>query len=137
MTTTPFSTTKLRVILIILCSALAASNGLTAVEIAGPDGKVRFGLSASAGQLNYTVTFAGRPIIETSALVFSVDGVELTRNVAIGRVERLRHKESYPCRGVHSEAIDHWNGARIALKDAQSGAYTLEVRAFSDGVAFR
>ena len=47
-------------------------------------------------------------------------------------------QERYPWSGVRSTAISHSNRARISLtNDLTSIAYTLEVRAFNDGVAFR
>jgi hypothetical protein len=46
--------------------------------------------------------------------------------------------ERYPTRGVHSVAINQGNGARAQVKNGKSGAgYTVEARAFDDGVAFR
>ena len=46
--------------------------------------------------------------------------------------------EKYPGYGVHSTAVDKSNGARIAVVDPRSRAgYTLEVRAYNDGIAFR
>jgi alpha-glucosidase len=47
-------------------------------------------------------------------------------------------KETYPWRGVHSQAVNHCNGATIHLKHARSNTtWTLEARAFNDGIAFR
>jgi alpha-glucosidase len=47
-------------------------------------------------------------------------------------------KEKYPWRGVHSEASNHCTGAKISIRHtASKTSYTVEVRAFNDGVAFR
>ena len=67
-----------------------------------------------------------------------MDGVDLGRGAAIGEVETYRVDERYPTRGVHSEAVNRCNGVRVAARHAESGlAYTIEARAFDDGVAFR
>jgi alpha-glucosidase len=46
--------------------------------------------------------------------------------------------ERYDWRGVHSSAVNRCNGAKLPLKHKKSGiVFTLDVRAFNDGVAFR
>jgi alpha-glucosidase len=46
--------------------------------------------------------------------------------------------EKYPWYGVHSTAVDHSNGVKIAVTHRSSRtAYTVEVRAYNDGIAFR
>lgn len=73
-----------------------------------------------------------------SRMVMKVDEVDLGQNVEIGRVETYRTNERYASRGVHSEAIDHCNGARVSLRHPASNTnYTLEIRAYNDGGAFR
>jgi alpha-glucosidase len=109
------------------------------VSIASPDGKVKFQiLLLERSQLSYRVTFKNRPVIENSQLGIIVDGVDLGQGVEAGRVERYRLNERYAWRGVHAEATDRCNGAKLSLKHAQSRTgYKLEVRAFNDGISFR
>jgi alpha-glucosidase len=109
------------------------------VRVASPDGKVRFDiLLREQSRLSYRVTFRGGVVIEDSPLGIVVDGVDLCRGVEAGKVERYRLNERYDWRGVHSEAINRCNGAKLSLKHTESGAgFTLDVRAFNDGVAFR
>ena len=67
-----------------------------------------------------------------------LDGVDLGQGAEVGHVETYRVREKYPWRGVHSEAINQCNGAKISLKHAKSNtSYTVDVRAFNDGIAFR
>jgi alpha-glucosidase len=107
-------------------------------NVASPDKSIRFKLTLDEGRLKYAVTFKERPVIETSPLVYLVDGTELTRGVEIGAVNIQQVKETYPWRGVHSQAVNHYTGATVQLTHAKSGTrYTLEVRAFNDAVAFR
>src|SRR5262249_32880422 len=56
----------------------------------------------------------------------------------LGGVETYRLDERYPTFGVHSTAVNRCNGARVAVRHPKSRvAYTIEARAYNDGVAFR
>jgi alpha-glucosidase len=109
------------------------------ITIASPGGRIRFELDLrSQGRLAYRVTLKGRPVIERSPLGIVVDGVNLAKGAAIGTVDRTRGDERYPTRGVHAMAANRFNGATIEVSHTSSGThYTIEVRAFDDGVAFR
>jgi alpha-glucosidase len=110
-----------------------------AVAVASPDGKVRLEvLSRDQRRLEWRITFRGKPVIESSPMVTLVDGTNLSDDVQVGKAQRYRVNEKYPWRGVHSEAVNRCNGAKIPITHAGSQtSYTLEVRAFNDGVAFR
>jgi alpha-glucosidase len=131
-----------------LASALAAPMLATedparlqtsGVSVASPDGKARFQiLPPQQAQPGYRVTFKNQPVIQTMALGIVIDGVDLAQGAKVERVERYRLNERYAWRGVHSEAVNRCNGAKLSLKHAQSGVgFTLEARAFNDGIAFR
>ena len=109
------------------------------VEVASPDGRVRFQLFwRDQPRLTYTVSFGNRPAIERSPLGMILDGVDLGQGVELGRVESYRVKERYPWRGVHSQAVNQCNGSKISLKHAKSNtSYSVDVRAFNNGIAFR
>src|SRR5918994_4433019 len=115
----------------------AAANG--DVKVSSPDGRVRFELvGRGAARLGFRVTLREKPVIETSPLGIVIDGVDLSEGAEVVRVETYRVREKYPWRGVHSEAIDHCHGARVFLAHAATKtAYTVEARAYNDGVAFR
>src|ERR1039458_10713065 len=108
------------------------------VTVASPDGHVQFVLALAGGRLQYTVTFTSKTVIAASPLGIVVDGVNLAEGAQIGASEPYRKNETYPWYGAHSIAVDHCNGARVAVAHAKSGtAYTLEIRAYNDGAAFR
>jgi len=123
----------------ILATELSAPLQPNNFSVASPDGKVRFEiLPREQARLSYRVTFRNQPVIEASALGVVIDGVDLCQGVEAGKTERYRLNERYAWRGVHSEAINRCNGAKLSLKHAKSGAgFTLEARAFNDGIAFR
>jgi alpha-glucosidase len=103
-----------------------------------PDGAVRITVFPRGPRLHYAVTFKGRPMVEPSPLVLTVDGVDLTDGCDIGSVQPTAADETYPWRGVHSKAVNHYAGAAVGLTHAKSNThFTLELRAFDAGAAFR
>jgi len=122
---------------------LAARSGLSATAadnlgVSIPDANITFHLRTVQGRLSYQVTFKNQAVIESSAMSIIIDGVDLCLGGEVGRVEPYQFKERYAWRGVHSQAVNHCNGARVPVKHAKSAtAYTVEVRAFNDGIAFR
>ena len=120
----------------LFCLSLHAAANVT---VASPDGKVQFVLSSGAqGHLQYTVTFNSKNIIEPSPVGIVVDRVDLADGAQIGAADSYKVNETYPWYGVHSSATNNCNGARVALTYPKtSTSYTLEIRAYNDGVAFR
>lgn len=106
-------------------------------SILSPDGNVQFEVVLHEARLEYAVTSGSKPVIEESPILVAVDGVDLTEGTRVEKVDRYQIKEDYPWRGVHSRAVNHCNGAVISLKCANNTNYSLEVRSFDDGVAFR
>ncbi len=108
------------------------------VTVASPDGNVRFTLLPNAERLTYTVTLNGASVLEPSPLAMQLDGYELSTGVVFNNEERYEGNETYPWRGAHSTAVSAFNGARLSLtNDLTSITYTLEVRVFNDGAAYR
>src|ERR1039458_9101524 len=91
------------------------------VTVASPDGHVQFVLALADGRLQYTVTFNSKTVIAASPLGIVVDGVNLAEGAQIGASEPYRKNETYPWYGAHSIAVDHCNGARVAVTHAKSG----------------
>lgn len=122
--------------LTVFCAALPLAADVT---VASPDGRVQFRLSSSPqGHLQYAVAFNSKTIIETSPLGIVVDGVDLAADAQLGAAETYARNESYPWYGPHATAVDHSNGARVAVTYPKSRtSYTIEIRAWNDGIAFR
>lgn len=127
-----------RTLLAVCLGTAPAAYAADAVRVESPNGAVRFTLLVEGGRLIQLVTLDGRPVIERSPLGLEVDGVDLGQGVGLGSVERYRTDDTYAWRGVHSSAVDRSRGARVAVRHVASGAaYTVDVRAFDDGIAFR
>jgi alpha-glucosidase len=118
-----------------LALPLAAAD----LTVASPDGRVQFQLSwQGKPRLEYSVTLGGKPAIDASPLGIVVDRVNLAEGVAAGQPETYKVDETYPWYGPHATAINRGNGVKLPLTHANSKtAYTLEIRAYNDGVAFR
>ncbi|MVT40146.1 glycoside hydrolase [Chitinophaga oryziterrae] len=129
---------KLMFVCLMLIGPLLISKAFAAdtTVVTSPDGQIRFRLFISHHQLQYTVTFRNETVIETSPMILSVDNKILTDEVKPGTVKRYTINERYPWMGVHAWAINNCKGAGIALQQA-SVNYTLEVRVFNEGIAFR
>ena len=127
---------KTRILLAFFCLSVAATADVTVVS---PDGRMRFLLSSGAqGHLEYTVTFNSKTIIERSPLGIVVDRVDLADGAQTGAADTYKVNETYPWYGAHSTAVNNCNGAKVAVTHPKSGTvYTLEIRAYNDGVAFR
>jgi alpha-glucosidase len=124
-------------LLVVSCTCCA---GLSPgeVRLVSPDGDVQLKVTLQEGRLRCAVTFRDKPVIEDSPIGMVVDGMDLSVGLQAGEPARYQVKESYPWRGVHSQAVNHCNGAKIPLRRAGGdGEYLLEARAFPDGVGFR
>lgn len=108
------------------------------VQVAGPDGRIKFTLLSNAERLSYAVTIEGIPVIEPSPLDMRLDGYLLSSGVTFGGLDSYAIDETYPWHGAHSTAVNRCNGARVSLvHDLSMVPYVLEIRAFNDGVAYR
>ncbi len=108
------------------------------VKVRSPDGKVQFTLLPNAERLSYWVTMGGATVIAPSTLSMVVDGYDLASGVIFSKVTRATINETYPWHGVHRTATNHCNSAVLQLThDLSFAQYTLEIRAFNDGVGFR
>ena len=108
------------------------------VVVSSPDGKLDFRLLRDQSQLRYQISFRRRELIESSQIGIVLDRIDFGHDIAIGQADRYSIRETYPTRGGHSQATNHCNGARIAIRHVASNTnYTFEARVYNDGIAFR
>jgi alpha-glucosidase len=122
------------VLLLLLQKASAADTTM----VKSPDGLLAFKLFPQNNGLHFTLTAKGQTIIAASPMEMSVDGISITKNVAVIKTERYSRKETYAVLGAHATANDDCNGAVVSMT-AGGGAIktTLDIRVFNDGAAFR
>lgn len=116
--------------------AKPAADAKPTRTIKSPDGSVAAGLFQQQGRIWITVTRSGRPALDASPIGVTIDGVDLGREAVGGAAEAYSANETYPWLGNQKTLTNHFNGERIAMKTG-SQAWTLEVRAHDDGVAWR
>ena len=111
---------------------------MSALDVRSPNGQVTFTFLPNAERLTFTVALGNTTVIEPSPIVLTLDGYDLSSGVVLNGVVRDEVHERYPWSGVRSTATSDSNRATLSLtNDLTSIAYTLEVRAFDDGVAYR
>ena len=111
---------------------------MQALDVRSPNGQVTFTFLPNAERVTFTVALGNTTVIEPSPIVMTLDGYDLSAGVVLSGVVRDEMQERYPWSGVRSTAISDSNRARLSLtNDLTSIAYTLEVRVFDDGVAYR
>ena len=137
------------IIIFIICSislgsiplkslAVPVRNPADPLKVTSPDGSLEFSVSVDKAQLMYSLMFKGRSVIQPSPLGLVLDKVNIGQGVSVGKPEAYESNDTYPWRGAHSIATDHYKGARIPVTHGGSRTrYTLEVKVYNDGVAFR
>ncbi|MEO6150460.1 MAG: glycoside hydrolase family 97 catalytic domain-containing protein, partial [Mucilaginibacter sp.] len=105
--------------------------------IQSPDSKVDFSLFVKNNRAYYEVKRDGKPVIEASPLVVSVNG-KLTNEVkAVELLNKIGMAETYPTRGVHSQATSNCTDAEYSVTGSGNSNFTVHVKVFNDGAAFR
>lgn len=129
---------QIPIVLAIQLVSLGTVLGAATERIASPDGKVSVAVSTNQqGRLVIQVERNGRRVLEPSPLGVTVDGVDLGAGVSLGgSADRYQIDERYPHLGHVSEIHNHGRGMRIPIRHPQ-GQWTLEVRAYDDGAAWR
>lgn len=108
------------------------------ILVASPDGNVKFTVGSNPERLTYSVMLDDHGVIEPSPLDMRMDGYDLSSGVIFNDLEVYSVEETYPWHGAHSVAVNQCNGAKVLLThDLSQTSYTLEIRAFNDGVAYR
>ena len=121
---------------IILVTAIPVSA--VKLEVTSPAGVVKVSVWADdAGRLTYSVQHGGKVAIESSPLGITIDGEDLGAGVQLGQPRRSEWNETYPLRGAHSTATNHFCSAEIPMIQKKGTHFILEVRAFDNGVGWR
>jgi len=108
------------------------------VQVASPDGKIKFTILPNAERLTFTVTMGNTVVIEPSPIAMKLDGYDLSSGVVFDNLEHYSIDESYPWYGASSLSVNRSNGVKLSLThDLSFTSYTLEIRVFNDGVAYR
>ena len=144
--TMPHRNLNIAVFVVALCSiglppriAVSQSVEDSGRPVASPNSKIVFRLlDRDPNCLRYQISLDNEPVIESSRLGITIDGVNLDQGARVEKVEEYEINEQFPCLGVHSTATNHCRGAKFFLLHPDTHtSLVLDVRAFDDGVAFR
>lgn len=130
----------LLIVCLLLCLEVTFSQKKSTsnpILITSPNGEITLTISSPAGALQYAVNYKKIPVIEASRLGLVVNGKLLGEAASTGNVQQYKLNETYDYRGVHSKAVNHYDGAKINITSTSSSPFVLEARVFNDGVAFR
>lgn len=123
------------VLFVCLCfTSVAQASALTTVK--SPDSRISLRISIKKNELTYRVLFENKAVIDPSGMGLVINGKKFAKAIELGAIQNCSHNETYAINGVHRMAIDHYNGESIVIKTDQ-GPFTLEVRVYNNGVAFR
>lgn len=126
-------------ILVGIC-ALVSVNAQTQTlfPVTSPDGSVSLSLKLKEKSLYYEVEKNGVNVLDEAPIRFTIDGSELCNSVDILSSDSYKTDNTYPIRGSHSLAVDKSNGRTFKLQNTILKInFTIEVRVYNDGVAFR
>ena len=121
----------------LICSMLMTVGAVFAsTELSSPNGKVVARIFEDGGHLAVSVERDGQTILHSSPIGIVLDGVDLGGNAKVVSQKSDTINERYQWNGNHSTAINQCNGTKFNLK-TKAVEWTLDVRAYNDGVAFR
>jgi alpha-glucosidase len=126
---------KLLISFLFVCAFLKGWSSDIAL-LKSPDGGILFRLFTENNGLAFSVRYKNIPVINNSPLVLSLNQVTVTDAVKAGTAKAYAINENYSWMGAHAVAHNQCNGAKIPVTRG-SFSYTIDVRVFNDGVAFR
>lgn len=122
--------------LVALAAAVPFSDESGPLVVKSPNGALSFELIPGDKDLSFTVRAGKLAVVGLSPLRFSLDGASLTEGAVIRDRRQYKLSEKYPWLGVHSTAVNDYNGLELRMMHGKM-AYTLDIRVFNDGAAFR
>jgi len=133
---------KLRLVVLCACilgwGAMRAHASRKTLKLKSPDGHIKMLLSVNGGHLFWRALMDGHTMLQKEPLDIHAQGDTTAGPIHFGKADRYRIDDKYPWYGVHSVAEEHGTGLRVPLLGADgTTAFTLEARAYNNGVGFR
>src|SRR5690606_20717994 len=121
---------------ILIMSTHTGTNAQTTIK--SPQGAVQATVSADAdGRLVYAVRFEGRQVLAPSPIGVIIDGINFGAGVEVGPPDERNFELKFPWRGNHAEVNISGRSAAIPIRSKSGTGWTLEVKCFDSGVAYR
>src|ERR1700722_8674493 len=118
------------------------SSAQNTLQLASPNGQIVFTLSAgptAQPALRYSIDFRGKHLIDESELGLNLQGAAplgpamFKVGATLGSVDR---SYTIPV-GKTKDVRDHYNSLLVDLQSEPGVRFSIDIRAFDDGVAFR
>lgn len=123
-------------VLSLLATAALLSACSDTPSVSSPDGSIKVDVSRDGSSLSYAVTVGGDTLIAPSHLGFVAEGLTPAADAKM-TVKHSSFDQTWTQPwGENKEIRNHYNEVAVTLTDAAL-EYTVRVRAFDDGVAFR
>ncbi len=130
-------------ILLVLCVAICAA--VIVVKSSGrsiltsPDGEFKFSFEQSEdGALLYSVSFKGEEVISQGEMGLNIDGMGSMSDLKLLDTKRTSVDQSWrPPYAERAEIVDHYKEMTLEMSSESGELFTIEVRAYNEGVAFR
>lgn len=123
-------------VLSLLATAALLSACSDTPSVSSPDGSIKVDVSRDGSSLSYAVTVGGDTLIAPSRLGFVAEGLTPAADAKM-TVKHSSFDQTWTQPwGENKEIRNHYNEVAVTLTDAAL-EYTVRVRAFDDGVAFR
>ena len=121
----------------VLCLVLTGCSTDYASPTTGPEGSLLFTIDTSPeGQLRYSVSHRGRPLIQHGRLGLVIDGQDLGKDATVSLGERKQIRETFPVRGNYA-GVDALVNTTVYHVTSGNWRYDVEVRLLNDGLGFR
>lgn len=105
-------------------------------SVSSPDGSIKVDVNRDGSSLSYVVTVGGDTLIAPSMLGFEAEGLTPAADAKM-TVKHSSFDQTWTQPwGENKEIRNHYNEVAVTLAD-DALEYTVRVRAFDDGVAFR
>lgn len=127
-----------KILLICACAAACLSARAESVQMTSPDGKGVLTVKDDSGRIEYSIAWGDKMIIQPSCLGLEIgkpmlDGLKIADVRALGK-----HDESWrPVYGERAEIPDRYNSWEFDVNSGNKKAFTIIVRAYDEGIAFR
>lgn len=133
---------KISKLLSVALLALSATAWAAPETLHSPNGKITLTFDIDSGTPRYSLTYAGKPVINTSDMGLIFKGLNATQGFRIIGVDRVEERGNWaPVWGENSTIDDNFNAMTISLmKRTSSGAMFnmgIQFRAYDDGIGFR
>ena len=123
---------------VLVLAATQANAARNTLKLKSPDGRIEMLLSVDAGHVSWQASMDGHAMLQKEPLDIHAAGDAIAGVIHFGKAQRYRIDDTYPWYGVHSMAEEHGRGLRVPfLGTSDATAFTLDARAYNNGVAFR